>query len=787
MKVPYKWLLDYVDIDKNINEAADALTLSGSKVEEVIESGKEINRVVTGKIVKTVKHPDADKLTICMVDVGDETLQIVTGADNIKEGDVVPVALHGSTLPGGVKIKRGKLRGVESNGMLCSEVELGIADEDSIHGIMILPKTTPVGEDVKKVLGMDGGVIDFEITSNRADCYSVYGIAREAAATFGKELKEVETSYSENNDDIKKYLSVEVKDKLCRRYAAKMIKNVKIAPSPEWMQDRLKECGVRPINNIVDITNYVMLELGQPMHAFDYRYIDDKKIIVRKANDGEKFITLDGNERNLDSSMLVIADEKRAVAVAGVMGGENSEVMDDTTTVVFECANFDGTSVRLTSKKLGLRTEASSKYEKDIDPNLIDTALGRTCNLVELLCAGEVVGGVIDVYPDPVKPHTVEASPEWINKFLGIEIETSRMKEILESLHMKVSGDEVLKIEVPTYRQDVKIKPDVAEEVIRIYGYDKIPPAKISGEMVEAAWTPEQKLTRLVRNTMVSCGLYEAITYSFVSPKVFDKINLPPDHELRNTVKILNPLGEEFSVMKTTGIPSMMDCLSRNYSRDNKEVKLFEITRVYIPGNDILPDEYDRLIIGMYGGVDFYSIKGVIENLISALGIDKVEYVRETESSTFHPGRCARLLIRKKSAGLLGEVHPDVAEKYGIDDRVYMAEIDLQTLYDAAKTERHYKPLPKFPSVSRDIAMLVPENVMVSEIENIIRKAGGGLVEDVNLFDVYTGKQVPEGKKSVAYSIVYRSDTKTLVDEEVSKVHASVVKMLEDKIGAQLR
>lgn len=787
MKVPYKWLLDYVDIDKNINEAADALTLSGSKVEEVIESGREIDKVVTGKLVKLVKHPDADHLIICMVDVGDETIQIVTGADNIKEGDVVPVALHGSTLPGGTKIKRGKLRGVESNGMLCSEQELGIADETSVHGIMILPEDTPVGLDIRKVLGLDGGVIDFEITSNRADCYSVYGIAREAAATFKKPLKEVETSYTENDDDIKNYLSVDVQDDLCRRYDAKMIKNVKIAPSPEWMQDRLKECGVRPINNIVDITNYVMLELGQPMHAYDYRYIKDKKIIVRRALDGEKFTTLDGNERDLNSSMLVIADDKRAVGVAGVMGGENSEIMDDTTAVVFECANFDGTNIRLTSKKLGLRTEASAKFEKDLDPNLIDTALKRTCNLVELLGAGEIVGGVIDIYPDPVKPHTVEVSPAWINKFLGIEIEPSSMKEILESLHMKVSGDEVFTIEVPTYRQDVKIKPDVAEEVIRIYGYDRIPTEKISGEMVEAAWTPKQKLTRLVKNTMVSSGLYESITYSFVSPKVFDRINLPEGHELRNTVKILNPLGEDFSVMRTTGIPSMMDCLARNYSRDNKEAKLFEIARVYIPGSDVLPDEYDKLVIGMYGNVDFYSIKGVVENLTRALGIDRAEYVRESESSIFHPGRCARLLIRKKSAGIIGEIHPDVAEKYGIDDRVYVAEIDLKILYDASRTDMQYKPLPKFPAISRDIAILVPEDVMVSDIENIIRKAGGGLVEDTKLFDVYTGKQVPEGKKSVAYSIVYRSEQKTLVDEEVNKVHASVIKMLEEKLGAQLR
>lgn len=787
MKVPYKWLRDFVDLDKNMKEVADALTLSGSKVEEVLETGKEIDKVVTGKIIKTEKHPDADKLTICKVDVGNEVLQIVTGATNIKEGDTVPVALHGSSLPGGVKIKKGKLRGVESNGMLCSEVELGIANEDSVHGIMILPEGTPIGEDIKKVLGLEGGVIDFEITSNRADCFSVYGIAREAAAAFGKKLKKMETSFKEGSGNINDCLSVEIKSGLCRRYAARMVKNIRIKPSPEWMQERLKECGVRPINNIVDITNYVMLELGQPLHAFDYRYIEGKKIIVRMAEDNEKFTTLDGKERILDSSMLVIADGKKAIGIAGVMGGENSEIKDDTDTVVFECANFNGPNIRLTSKKLGLRTDASSKFEKDIDPNLIDMALNRTCYLVELLGAGEVAGGIIDIYPNPVKPHMVEASPEWINRFLGTEIEPARMKEILESLEMKVEGDEVFRIEVPTFRQDVKIKEDIAEEVVRIYGYDRIPSQKIVGETVEAVWTPEQKLTRMVKNLMVSCGLYEAMTYSFVSPKVFEKINLPDGHELRNTVNILNPLGEDFSVMKTTGIPSMMECLARNYSRDNKEVRLFEIARVYIPSGDVLPYESDKLVIGMYGGVDFFTLKGIIENLLSLLGIDKAEYVRETEHPTFHPGRTAKLLVRKKQAAILGEIHPDVAENYGIEDRVYLAEIDLKTLYEAAKTERRYKALQKFPSVLRDIAMLVDENISVGELENIIRKAGKGLIESVKLFDVYKGKQVPEGLKSVAYSITYRAEDRTLKDEEVNRVHDNIVNTLKEKFGAQLR
>lgn len=787
MKVPYKWLCEYVDLDKNIKEVADALTLSGSKVEEVYEAGKEIEKVVTGKIIKTEKHPDADKLTICKVDVKDEVLQIVTGATNIKEGDIVPVALHGSSLPGGVKIKKGKLRGVESNGMLCSEVELGIADENSVHGIMILPENTPIGEDIKKVLGLEGGVIEFEITSNRADCFSVYGIAREAAATFNKNLKEIETTFKETKDDIKDYINVEIRSNLCRRYAAKMIKNVKIKPSPEWMQERLKQCDIRPINNIVDITNYVMLELGQPMHAFDYRYIKGKKIIVRTAQDNEKFVTLDGVERNLDSSMLVIADGERPVAIAGVMGGENSEIKEDTTTVIFEFANFDGTNVRLTSKKIGLRTDASSRFEKDIDPNLIDIAIKRACHLVELLGAGEVVNGTIDIYENAVKPHVVEVDPKWINNFLGIEICKEDMKRILESLKMRVTGDEIFKIEVPTFRQDVKIKEDVAEEIIRIYGYDKIPNKKIKGETVEAVLTLEQTLTRKVKNLMVGCGLYEAMTYSFVSPKVFNYINLPEDHELRNAVKILNPLGEDFSIMKTTGIPSMLEALSRNYKRDNKEVKLFEISRVYIPTQNILPDEHDKLIIGMYGNVDFFDLKGIIENLLDMLGIDKAEFEREKENNIFHPGRTARLVVRKKNAGILGEIHIDVAENYGIEERVYVAEVDLKILYDAAKSEKYYKPLPKFPSITRDIAMLVDEETTVGEIEKVIKKEGKELIESVKLFDVYKGKQIPEGLKSVAYSIIFRAEDRTLKDEEVNKVYDSIINSLKEKFNAHLR
>lgn len=791
MKVPYKWLLEYVDINKdlNINDLGDALTLSGSKVEEVIAAGREIDRVITGKVLEIKKHPEAHSLVICKIDIKDEIIQIVTGAKNLTEGDMVPVALHGSSLPGGKQIRRGKLRGVESNGMMCSATELGIAGEEAADGIMILPESTPLGVDIKSLIGLDGGVIDFEITSNRSDCYGVYGIARETAATYGVKLKELETSYEDGEDDINDYLEVEVQDRFCRRYAAKMIKNVKIQESPIWMQEKLLEAGVRPINNMVDITNYIMIELGQPVHAFDYKDIGGKKIIVRRAEDDEKFVTLDDVERNLDSSMLVIADGEKSVAVAGVMGGQNSEIKDDTKTIVFEFANFNGPNIRLTAKKLGLRTDASGKFEKDLDPELALTALNRACHLVEQLGAGEIVGGVIDIYKEPKEQVVLQVSVSWISKFLGITVSTLRIKEILESLQMKATtiNDDTLEIEVPSFRQDIKIKQDVAEEVCRIYGYDKIPPIKIKGEAVEAIKTKEQKLTYAVKEVMTASGLYEAVTYSFVSPRVFDYINVPTEHKFRNNVVISNPLGEDFSIMRTTLMPSMLECLGRNYAKDNKNVGLFEVAKVYIPSNETLPDERETLCVGMYGEVDFYSVKGVIENLLSKLGINKAEFVTEDKNSSFHPGRCAKLLVRKKEAGVIGEVHTDVAENYGMDNRVYIAEIDLYTLYEAAKLEKKYKVLPKFPAVTRDIAMLVEDRITVGEIENIISRAGKELLESIKLFDVYKGKQVPEGYKSVAYSLLYRHEGKTLTDDEVNSVHDNIIKALTEKLKAQLR
>lgn len=791
MKVPYNWLLEYVDVNKNvnINEMADALTLSGSKVEEVIENGKEINKVITGRVLEIKKHPEAHSLVVCKIDIKTEIIQIVTGATNLTVGDVVPVAVHGSTLPGGVKIKKGKLRGMESNGMMCSETELGIAGIEAADGIMILPQDTELALDIRSLIGLTGGIIDFEITSNRSDCFGVYGIAREAAATYGVHLKPLNLAYVEGKDDINNHLEVKIEDPLCRRYTAKMIKNIKIQESPVWMQEKLLEAGVRPINNIVDITNYIMIELGQPMHAFDYRDIGGKKIIVRRAENDEKFVTLDSAERKLNSSMLVIADSEKAVGIAGVMGGENSEIKNDTQTVIFEFANFNGPNIRLTSKKLNLRTDASGKFEKDLDPELTLIAMNRACSLVQELGAGEIVGGIIDVYKSPVKPVVFEVCPLWISKFLGIEVSIDRIIEILSSLEIKVENLEsgLLKLEIPSFRQDIKIREDVAEEVCRIYGYDKIPPIKIKGEAVEAIKTREQQLTYAVKGAMVSSGLYESITYSFISPKVFDNINLPENHKHRTNVVISNPLGEDFSIMRTTIIPSMLDCLGRNNARDNKETGLFEVAKVYIPIGETLPDEREMLSIGMFGSVDFYSLKGIVENLLKTLGIEKAEFIPVSDNPTFHPGRCGKLLVRKKEAGIFGELHPDVAQNYGIDTRVYIAEIDLYTLYEAAKIDKKYKVLPKFPAVTRDIAMVVEDMVTVGEIENIIGRAGKELLEDVKLFDVYKGKQVPEGFKSVAYSLLYRHTEKTLTDDEVNKVHNNVIKALTEKLKAELR
>ncbi|OFI06145.1 phenylalanine--tRNA ligase beta subunit [Clostridium acetireducens DSM 10703] len=792
MRVPIRWLKDYIDIDINANDLADELTLSGSKVEEVIITGEEIQNVVTGKILKIESHPDADKLVVCEVDIDSkENIQIVTAAKNMKEQDIVPVALHGATLHGGLKIKKGKLRGVVSNGMFCSEEELGIADEKEVDGLMILPADTPVGKDIKEVLGMNSAILDLEITSNRPDCLSILGIAREVSAVLDKKYNipalNYNSAYKQNVNDL---LKVDIKDKLCKRYMARGVKNVVIKESPKWMQERLLEAGVRPINNIVDITNFVMIEFGQPMHAFDARQITSKKIVVDRAKDGEKFITLDEQERTLTSDMLTIKDNDKTIALAGVMGGMNSEVKDDTKEVIFECANFDGTNIRVTSKKVGIRTESSSRFEKELDPNVIGMAMDRACNLVEELAAGEVMEGTIDVYNEKIFPKVLEVDYNWINNFLGTEISKENMKNYLDRLELNTEiKEDLLIINVPTFRIDINIKEDIAEEIARIYGYNNVQCTTIKSSAMKSGKNIKQVLEGKIIESMLASGLNQAITYSLVSPKIFNKILLPEDSELRNTITIRNPLGEDYSIMRTTTIPSMMEALARNYSRNNEKARLFELGKVYIPNKDEnqLPEERNVLTIGMYGEADYFDLKGVVENLIDNLGIQNVSFKRESNNVTFHPGKTAALYVNKEYIGVLGEIHPDVEENYDIEENCYIAELNLDILCKSANIDKKYKPLPKFPAVTRDIALIVDDNVLVEEIENIILNQGGKMVECVNLFDVYKGKQVPEGKKSIAYSITYRLENKTLTDKEVKKVHDKIVRTLENKLGAHLR
>ncbi len=790
MKVPFSWLQDYVDINVSPKELGDKLTLTGSQLEELIIQGDVIDKVVTGKITEIEKHPDADKLSICQVDIGTETIQIVTAATNMKEQDVVPVALHGSTLADGTKIKKGKLRGVPSNGMFCSEEELGTAGDEPVHGLMILPTDTELGVEIKELLKLNKAILDFEITSNRPDCLSIVGMARETAAALRTTYKMPNLEYKvSGNGNVESELNVEVKDDLCLRYMARKVKNVKVKPSPGWMQERLLEAGIRPIDNIVDITNFVMLELGQPMHAYDAREISTNKIVVERAESGEKFTTLDEVERQLDDSMLCIKDDNKIVGLAGIMGGLNSEIKEDTTEVIFESANFDGTNIRVNSKKLNLRSEASGRFEKDIDPNLAKLAIDRACTLICELGAGEVIEGTIDIYNKKKEPGKVIVDSNWVNKFLGTNLSKEEMKKCLDSVDLftEIDGDN-LNVTAPTFRIDIAIKEDIAEEIARIHGYDVIPATIFS---VATSREPKYR-KRLLDDKVVmlatGSGLNQSISYSFVSPRVFDKINVPEDSELRNVVKIKNPLGEDYSVMRTTTIPSMMECLGRNYSRNNDYVRLFEMAKIYIKNEDEtkIPTERNILTIGMYGDCDYLDLKGAVENIIDGLGIKNSKYERESENVSYHPGKTAKLVIGKNVVGTLGEVHLDVTENYGIDVPCFIAELNLDALYESADMDRKYKALPKFPAVTRDIALLVEDSILVQEIEECIRKAGGNLVEKVQLFDIYKGKQIPDGKKSIAYAIAYRAD-KTLTDKEVNKVHDKILRSLEYKLGATLR
>lgn len=819
MNLSMKWLADYVDIDVPIKDYCHALTMSGSKVEGYEIEGKEISNVVVGKILSVVPHENSDHLVVCQVEVGkDEPVQIVTGASNVNAGDIIPVALDGSTLPNGVKIKKGKLRGVASNGMLCSLGELGLDKRDFPYaiedGIFIMQEECEIGQDIRTAIGLDDTSVEFEITSNRPDCLSVIGLARETAAIYNVPLNVKAPEFTGVDGDINEYLSVKITETdKCRRYCAGIVKNVKIEPSPRWMRERLRASGVRPINNLVDITNYVMLEYGQPMHAFDLRFVEGASINVRNAADGEKIMTLDGVERELSGDMLVIADEKKPVAVAGIMGGEYSGIMEDTTTVVFESAYFEPSQVRRTSKKLRLKSDASSRYEKGVDPLISMTCLKRAFELVEMLGAGEVIKTVIDCdYNDHDKKNIVEFNPDWINDFLGTDIPEADMTDYLTRLGFTVSGNTVT---APSFRIDIERPADIAEEVARIYGYNNIPSTDFRG-VAKAEFTPEQKFIRTLRDTAVSLGGYEIATYSFVSPKYFDRIRLPEDSRLRKAVKIVNPLGEDTSVMRTTTIPSMLDVLSFNYNNRNEKACLFEISKEYIPVDEKrnysaeeallvnsgeprheyeyqLPDEPQRLTIGMYGGdADFYTLKGIIEQLLAEINVNGVEYVRAGdcevfgEKYAFHNGRSAVILKDGVHLGIMGEIHPDVQETYGIGTKTYVAKLNIPELMECAETSITYKPLPKFPAVTRDLSLIVDDEVPAAELEKAIRGAVGKILEKVTLFDVYKGKQIADGKKSISYSVSMRSHEGTLTDEQADSAVKKALKALAG-IGAELR
>lgn len=792
MNLSMKWLSDYVDVGHiTPRDFAEAMTMSGSKVESWEQEGSEIRNVVVGKVDEIVRHPDSDHLFICQIDIGkSEPVQIVTGAQNVHAGDFVPAALHDSYLPGGTHIKKGKLRGEVSNGMLCSVSELGLTVNDFPYaiedGIFIMqePDMKP-GQDIQSALGLNDMCVEFEITSNRPDCLSVLGLAREAAITFDRPLNVKQPVVKNTTDDIHSKLSVEVTaPDLCLRYAARMVKNIKVGPSPRWMRERLRASGVRPINNIVDITNYVMLEYGQPMHAFDYNYVEGGKIIVRRANEGETLETLDGVERKLTTDMLVIADEKKPSAIAGVMGGEYSGIGDDTNTIVFESACFNGSSVRLTAKNLGMRTEASGRFEKQLDPQTCIPAVERACELVELLGAGEVIGGTIDADHSDHSEHRVPLEPDWINRFIGIDMPVEKMHQILTRLGCKIDGDDVI---TPSFRNDLEHKADISEEIARFYGYNKIPVSAIQG-IANGQYTPTQKFERQVQSVLQAQGLYEVSTYSFISPKYYDKINLPADSSSRNCVVIRNPLGEDTSVMRTTTIPSMLEVLSRNYNNRNKTAELYEVGKIYLPQNDQpLPEEKPIVAMGMYGeDCDFFTLKGVVETLLRSLRVEGYEITAKTDRPTFHPGRCAELRVGEQTLGIFGEIHPAVLENYEIGTRAYVACLDLMMLFDQVAPEKGYQHLPKFPASTRDLALLCDEKLPVAELEKAISNAAGSVLEDLKLFDVYRGAQVQAGKKSVAYNLVLRAPDRTMTDEEADAAVKRALKALK-AIGVEIR
>ena len=811
MNTPLSWIKAYVpDLDVTAQEYTDAMTLSGTKVEGFERLDEDLDKIIVAKIVKMEKHPDADKLQVCQVQINEqgETIQIVTGAKNVKEGDVVPVVLDGgkvatghdgSKVAGGTKIKKGKLRGVESFGMFCGIEELGgdhemypEAPEDGVYIFSDVDeyKDVKLGSSAIEVLGRDDVVFEYEITSNRVDCFGVLGIAREAAATFRKDFVPPVIEVKENNEKASDYIDVEIKDAdLCKRFTARVVKNIKIAPSPQWMQRRLAACGIRPINNILDITNYVMEEYGQPMHAYDYDTLAGHKIIARRAEDGEKFVTLDGQERELDSSMLMICDGEKAVGIGGIMGGENSKITDDVKTMVFEAACFDGTNIRLSSKKLGLRTDAAAKFEKGLDPNNAINAVNRACQLITELGAGEVVGGVVDVYPTIREGVRVAFDEERINKLLGTDIDKDTMISYLEKVDLPydVKTNEIV---VPSWRQDVLCLADLAEEVARFYGYDKIPTSLPTGEATTGKLSFKLRIESIARNVVEQCGFSEGMNYSFESPKVFDKLLIPKDSKLRETVVISNPLGEDYSIMRTTQLNGMLTSLSTNYNRRNKDVRLYEIANVYIPKAlplTELPDERTQLSLGMYGAGDFFDLKGVVELVLDKLGMKGLkEYDARAGKSFLHPGRQANVIYDGEVIGYLGEIHPEVLDNYDIGTKAYVAVLDMPKLVERASFDYKYEGIAKFPAVTRDLSLVMKKDVLAGDVEAVIRKASGKLLESYKLFDVYEGSQIEEGYKSLAYSIVFRAKDRTLEESDITPLMDKILKGLAN-IGVELR
>ena len=811
MNTPLSWIKAYVpELDVTAQEYTDAMTLSGSKVEGYEELDADLDKIVVGKILKIEKHPDADKLIICQVQISEEgdQVQIVTGAPNVKEGDIIPVVLDGGRVAGGhdgekpaggIKIKKGKLRGVESCGMMCSIEELGStkemypdAPEDGIYIFSDNPEYADlkIGSSAIEALGLNDVVFEYEITSNRVDCFGVIGIAREAAATFGKKFIPPVIEVKENDEKTSDYISVEVEDKdLCPRYVARVVKNIKIGPSPKWMQRRLAACGIRPINNLVDITNYVMEEFAQPMHAYDLNHVAGNKIIVRRAKDGEVFETLDGQERKLDSSILMICDADKPIGLAGIMGGENSKITDDVKTVLFEAACFNGTNIRLSSKKVGLRTDASGKFEKGLDPNNAMEAINRACQLINDLGVGEVVGGCVDVYDEVRKPNRVAFEPEGINKLLGTDLDAETMLGYFKAIDLDYD-EKTKEVVVPTWRQDIHCMSDLAEEVARFYGYDKIGSTLPTGEATTGKLSFKMRIENVARDIAEHFGFNEAMTYSFESPKVFDKLLIPTDDALRKTVVISNPLGEDYSIMRTVPLNGMLTSLSTNYNRRNKDVRLYEIGNIYVPKAlplTELPDERTQFTLGMYGVGDFFDLKGVVEEYLEKIGIKGVKTYDPNAGKTFlHPGRQANIIYDGAVIGYLGEVHPDVLDNYDIGEKAYVAVLDMPEVEARAGFNVKYEGIAKYPAVTRDISMVMEKSILAGDVEAIIRKNGGKILESVTLFDIYEGAQIKEGHKSMAYSISFRAKDRTLEDKDVNEVMTKILNGLS-KIGIELR